>query len=187
MNTRSWQFYQDIFSKMLKKVPHFSLGLESPIDFLTLMNSIDHNVSDGIRVSFSDIHQVPQLVDEVLHFHCGTVSNWPKYLHAVRIIEVQNDRQLPLVVSKWILNREIDVFATVILGFIQGLVRYAFRQESFAQLASNFGVPVRFLPASFGWELENWEEQLKVPELGTSDIIGSFMYHIWKGTLSVDD
>ncbi|MFW9889388.1 MAG: hypothetical protein ACFFER_14465 [Candidatus Thorarchaeota archaeon] len=172
---------------MLEKTPHFSFGLDSPIDSLTLMNSIDHDVSDGIRIGFSNVHQVFQLNDEVLYFHCRTVSNWPKYLHAVRITDVQNDRQLPLVVRKWILNREIDVFATMILGFLQGLIRYAIRQESFEQLASDFGVPVRFLPASFGWDLENWEKQMKVPELGTADILGAYMYHIWRGTLSIDD
>lgn len=94
---------------------------------------------------------------------------------------------MPLKTIKWTVNHELDVFADMILSFIQSLVGYATRQESYAKWAADYQVHVHLLPESLGWRTDNWEKEFRVPALGTDDILGSFMKNLYEGRRSLSD
>jgi len=125
------------------------------------------------------------LGDSLMIFECDTIKKWPKYHHIIIVTDVNGKRSIPIICSKWLINREVTVFADTIYAFIQSLCNYAFRQESMQSLAERYEINPKFLPKAFGIRLEDWERQYKVPNLGTDDVIGSFMKLVYDDKLKL--
>lgn len=172
---------------MLKRARVDSVLAIGEATFLDLMNTHDSSDMNAITLKLSGVQNVPSLHEEIVRFECKTVAKWPKYKHYVKVTDKKQNRWMPLQSTKWFINHELDVFADMILSFVQSLVGYASRQESFVSMAADFRVPVRLLPASLSWDVEQWEKEFKVPILGTDDILGSFMKNPYEGRLSLSD
>lgn len=181
-----WQFYNEIFSEMLKNAPDYLTLDLGQMTILDLLNAQEMSM-DSITIDFSKVSVVHNLREIRLRFECGTYKKGLKYNYYLKVVDLTYQRQMPLMRSNYLRNKAVNIFADMILSFIQSLVGYAARQESHKSMAMDFGVPVRFLPSTFSWNLKDWEKEFKVPSLGTNDILGSFMKHIYDGSLNFSD
>lgn len=185
MQERSYRLYLDVYSRMIKKAPSFSMG---GIDSSKILQHLEVRTKKptGIIAKIGNICIGSNLSDESLHFSCDTFSKLPWNYHILKVIDIKGKRSIPIVERKLFMNREVAVFSKLIHAFIQGLCNYAFKLFSAESLARRYGVPVRVMPLGFGWSVEDWEKQFNVPSLGTTDIIGSYMRHVFDGTLTLD-
>ena len=153
------------------------------------------SITSNISVSSEDSPNIYAKLDSLCHanlpegsllvFHCDTIAKWPKYKHLIIVTNVNKEISIPIVIQKWFFNREISVFADTIYAFVKSLCNFAFRHYSMQTLADRYRISPKQLPESFGIRYEDWEREYKIPDLGTDDIIGSFMRLVYDGKLGI--
>jgi hypothetical protein len=187
MRNRNWRLYSDILDQILKISRDILFGGVRRSDYLMKARAITDPKMSGLIADIGEMSSTPSMEGVKLTFVCDTFSKWPRYYHIVKVIDIENRRSIPIVKRGWLLNREVPVFAKIINAFIQGLYNYAFKQWSTESLGKRFGVPVKLVPRTFGWTLEDWEKEFSIPSLGTDDVVGSYMRHVYDGTLELTD
>jgi len=185
LGKRSHRFYLNIVQKIWRMTFPFSMGGLNRLGITSNISVIPDPESPTIFAKLGSLCHADSLQDTVLIFQCDTISKWPKYHHLIIVTDNARKRSIPIVIRKWFLNREITVFADTIYAFLQSLCNYAFRQDSMQSLAERYGISPKQLPQSFGIRYEDWERQFKIPDLGTDDVTGSFMLHVYSGNLDI--
>lgn len=187
MRNRNWRLYSDILNQILKISRGILFGGVGSSDYRRKTRVITDPKMSGLIADIGEMSFTPSMEGVKLLFVCDTFSKWPRYYHIVKVIDIENERSIPIVKRGWILNREVPVFAGIINACIQGLYNYAFKQWSTESLGKRFGVPAKLVPRTFGWTLEGWEKEFNIPSLGTDDVVGSYMRHVYDGTLELTD
>ena len=187
LSKRDWKLYSDIRHGILKHVrDYLSTG---GIDRSNYLRGLDVDMSEGAGYLVAKIGEIclaENVKDEVLTFEYDTSSQGIQHLHLMKVHDVNNNRTILLHQKKWLINNEVKVFVKLTHAFLQGLSNYSITQFAFEDLAKHFGIETRQLPEGFGIDLETWEKGHNVPSLGTKDVLGSYMEHVYSGRLKLD-
>lgn len=184
---RSWKLYSDVRSRLMKITPdyHHTGG----IDRTQYLRGLDVNMSEDagyIEVKAGKMFYAENIRHEILTFQYDTYSKNMQHYHLMQVNDVNGNRSILIQRRKWFLNREVHVFAHLTHAFLQGLHNYATNQSLCESLAQRYGVPTRYVPIGLGFSIEDWEKEFNVPSLGTDDILGSYMNHVYNGRLKLD-
>ncbi len=187
LKERDWNLYADVKSRLLKNAP--DLDITGGITAYQYIHGAEVDKSSGIallRVNLEKFFLTRNLKNEVLTFQYDTYSKGIHHYHYMQVNDTRRNRSILVYRKKILLNSEVQVFAKLTHSFLQGLNNYSMNQSFSNSLARRYGIPARLLPSGFGLSVEEWEKRYNVPSLGTNDILGSYMYHVYHETLKLD-